>query len=50
LALRKSAAITRYSPLNSSIGLKGWFARPATVEFSPPPGMIINGKPEPTSS
>jgi hypothetical protein len=50
LALRRSAAITRYSPVNSSIGLNGWVARPATVEFSPPPGMIIKGKPEPTSS
>jgi hypothetical protein len=50
MALRKSAAITRYSPLNSSIGLKGWVARPATVEFSPPPGMTSSGKPEPTSS
>ena len=31
-------------------GVEGWVARPATVEFNPPPGMIINGKPEPTSS
>jgi hypothetical protein len=40
----------RYASLNSSMGLKGWVARPVTVEFSPPPGMISNGKPEPTSS
>ncbi len=37
----------RYSPLNSSTELKG-FARPAIVEFSPPPAMSSSGKPDPT--
>src|SRR5690242_8148083 len=34
-------AATRNSPLNASNGLNGWLdvARPAIVEFSPPPGM-----------
>ena len=41
----------RYSPLNSSIGLKGELrVRPAIVEFNPPPAMSNNGKPEPASS
>jgi len=35
--------MTRYSFLNSS---NGWVASPATVEFSPPPGMTSSGKPE----
>src|SRR5712675_1599533 len=43
--------MTRYSDLNSSIGLKGeLLARPAIVEFNPPPAMSSNGKPEPVSS
>ena len=40
------AAITRNSSLNSSSGLNGCLARPATVEFSPPPGMTSSGKPD----
>jgi hypothetical protein len=36
--------------LNSSNGLKGCVASPATVELSPPPGITSSGKPEPTSS
>ena len=39
----------RYSPLNSSTGLKGAVVKPAIVEFSPPPAMSNNGKPEPAS-
>jgi hypothetical protein len=39
----------RYSPLNSSIGLKGMVAKPAILEFNPPPAMRNKGKPEPTS-
>src|ERR1700720_4884898 len=50
LALRRSAAITRNSPFNSSNGLNGCVASPATVELSPPPGITTSGKPEPTSS
>jgi hypothetical protein len=50
LALRKSAAITRNSPLNSSNGLKGCVASPATVELSPPPGITSSGRPAPASS
>jgi hypothetical protein len=37
-------------PLSSSNGLNGWVASPATVEFSPPPGITSSGKPEPASS
>ncbi len=41
----------RYSPLNSSIGLKGLpLVKPEIVEFNPPPAMSNNGKPEPASS
>jgi hypothetical protein len=40
----------RYSPLNSSIGLKGARAKAEIVEFNPPPAMSSNGKPEPASS
>ena len=49
LALRRSDAMQRYSPLNSSIGLKGPL-KPEIVEFNPPPAMSNNGKPEPASS
>ena len=41
----------RYSPLNSSIGLKGLLlVKAEIVEFNPPPAMSSNGKPEPASS
>jgi hypothetical protein len=39
----------RYSPLNSSIALKGLF-RPAIVEFKPPPAISSSGKPVPYTS
>jgi len=39
LALRMSEKMQRYSPLNSSIALKGLpRIKPAIVEFNPPPG------------
>jgi hypothetical protein len=51
LALRKSAAMQRYSPLNSSIGLKGAVqVKFEIVEFNPPPAMSSSGKPEPAFS
>ena len=49
MALRRSDAMQRYSPLNSAIASKGPRARPAIVEFNPPPAMSSNGKPEPAS-
>lgn len=42
LALRRSAAMQRYSPLNSSIALKGSL-KPEIVEFNPPPAMSNKG-------
>ena len=50
LALRRSDAMQRCSPLNSSIGLKGELIKRDIVEFNPPPAMSNNGKPEPVSS
>jgi hypothetical protein len=38
LALRRSAKMQRYSPLNSSIALEGLRAQTGVVEFSPPVG------------
>ena len=49
-ALRRSSAITRYLFENSSIGLKAWFSKPATVAFNPPPGSTKRGSPVPASS
>jgi hypothetical protein len=41
----------RYSPLSSSIALKGALhVKKEIVEFNPPPGMSNSGKPEPASS
>jgi hypothetical protein len=46
LALRRSAAMQRNLSLNSVSALNGWVAaRPAMVEFRPPPGMMKSGKP-----
>ena len=49
LELRRSAAMRRYSDLNSSIELNGP-VKPEIAEFNPPPEMSNNGKPEPVSS
>src|SRR5262245_22855351 len=43
LALRRSDAMQRYSPLNSSMALNG-LASPAIVEFKPPPRDEQKGK------
>jgi hypothetical protein len=40
----------RKSFLNSSIALIAAVGHMATREFSPPPGVTSNGKPEPASS
>ena len=41
----------RYSPLNSSIALKGELpVKKDMVAFNPPPGSSISGKPDPASS
>jgi hypothetical protein len=43
--------MTRYSPLNSSMALNGEPpVKKEMVEFNPPPGISISGKPEPASS
>jgi hypothetical protein len=50
-ALRRSAVIQRYSPLNSSTALKGALpVKNPMVAFKPPPGKSSNGKPDPASS
>ena len=46
-ALRRSAAMQRYSLLNSSMAVER-VGQPAIVEFKPPPAISNNGKPEPT--
>ena len=50
-ALRRSAVMHRYCPLNSSIALKGELPeKKEMVEFNPPPGSSNSGNPEPASS
>ena len=51
MALRRSAVMQRYSPLNSSIALNGALpVKKEMFEFNPPPAMSSSGKPEPVSS
>jgi hypothetical protein len=41
----------RYWPLNSSMALKGELpVKKDIVEFNPPPGSTMSGKPAPASS